>query len=324
MSVEKLEKQIKENDLQNIYLFCGEEAFEKEQALNKMKKSMGELIQGINYIVIDENNIEHLVSEINTYPFGYEKKLIVVKCPKAEGRVKKDWITEDLIESLMGQIETNILVFLEDATLKTSKLGKVVEKKGLCIEFEKKRPAELAKWVASICAAYQVKISNVDANYMIELCGDEKQTLVNEIRKVIEYTGAGNTITRESIDHLCIKTSDILIFDLTDSMGKKEIKKALYYLEELIAQKEALQKIMIMLERHFRMLFLTKVVLQEKKDVAVELGLKPYPAKKYMEQCKNFDLEDLEKKIEEFAKLDFDSKTGKIDLKIGLERIICM
>jgi len=51
------------------------------------------------------------------------------------------------------------------------------------------------------------------------------QDLINEIRKQIEYVGENGTITKESIDLLCIKKIESIIFDLTDSLGQKMEKK---------------------------------------------------------------------------------------------------
>ena len=113
-----------------------------------------------------------------------------------------------------------------------------------------------------------------------------------------------------------------MFFDLTDSYGKKDIKATLKNLEDLIENKEPLQKILIMLTKHFKSLLLSKVILEQGKSVAAELGINPYPAKKYSDQSKNFSKEELIKIFKELAQLDVDSKVGKIDLKIGLQKII--
>ena len=77
-----------------------------------------------------------------------------------------------------------------------------------------------------------------------------------------------------------------------------------------------------MLAKHFKSLILTKVALRQRKDVAKELNISYYPAKKYSEQSRNFTLEELVRIFKEFAKLDIDSKTGKMDLEIGIQKII--
>ena len=54
-----------------IYLFFGEEQYLIETKVKKIKKDFGDLIQGINYIQIDETNVEELISDLETPAFGF-------------------------------------------------------------------------------------------------------------------------------------------------------------------------------------------------------------------------------------------------------------
>ena len=78
LKVEELEKQLNQGTVQGIYLLYGEETFLLEQQLKKIKKNFGELVKGINYIAIDENNVQELIADIETPAFGYPNKLIIV------------------------------------------------------------------------------------------------------------------------------------------------------------------------------------------------------------------------------------------------------
>ena len=48
------------------------------------------------------------------------------------------------------------------------------------------------------------------------------------------YHGTNGTIKREDIDKLSIKKIESVIFDLTDNLGKKDIKGALQVLKNYI------------------------------------------------------------------------------------------
>ena len=73
-SIENLEKELKSGNLKNLYLLYGEERFLLETSLKKIKDLFGECIKGINYILIDDTNINELISNIETPAFGYERK----------------------------------------------------------------------------------------------------------------------------------------------------------------------------------------------------------------------------------------------------------
>ena len=152
------------------------------------------------------------------------------------------------------------------------------------------------------------------------------QELINEIRKLIEYAGPGGTITKEAIDMLSIKKLESVIFDLTDTLGKKDTKKALEVLQNLIYQKEPLQKILITLYNHFKKIYLTKIAIKENKNIVQSLNLKPnqtFLVKKYQMQAKYFKENELKIILQSLRDLDYKYKIGEIDLQVGLESILC-
>lgn len=152
------------------------------------------------------------------------------------------------------------------------------------------------------------------------------QDLINEVRKQIEYVGEGRRITKESIDMLCIKKIESVIFDLTDNLGKKNTSKALEVLNNLIYNKEPLQKILITLYNHFKKLYIIKLCEKNDKNITESLNLKPnqtFLVTKYKTQSNYFKEEELRDILEELINLDSNYKIGQIDLQIGLESILC-
>ena len=75
MTVTELENSLKEQKIMPMYILYGKELYLLENCLKKIKKIFGNLIDGLNYIKIDNSNIDSLISEMQTPPFGYEKKI---------------------------------------------------------------------------------------------------------------------------------------------------------------------------------------------------------------------------------------------------------
>ena len=229
MTSENLERELNEEKLGSLYLLYGEERYLLECVLKKIKKLFGAFQVGINYIELDDENvISSLMQEIQTPPFGYDKKMIVVKNSglfKKETKKKVSGLKElrdNLEEYLKDNIEEIrehlILVFIEDSVdkLKITKL--VEENKGIICEFEFQKPLQLEKRLIAIAKAYKVNVDSSTIRLLIEVSGTSMQELINEIRKQIEYVGEGGTITKENIALLATKTLDSNIFDLTDNL----------------------------------------------------------------------------------------------------------
>lgn len=252
MTIENLEKELKNGNLDSLYLLYGEELFLLETSLKKIKALFGECIKGINYISIDDTNISQLISDIETPAFGYEKKLIIARNTgilKKEGKRKnadlakiKEKINDYLKENESMIKESVILVFVEEEADTKQTLFKTIENLGTVCNFEYQKPIQIEKRMKAICNGYQVEIDNSNLRYFIECCGTNMQDLINEIRKLIEYAGAGGTIKKEDIDNLTIKKLESVIFDLTDSLGKKDTKTALEVLKNLILKKSHCKK----------------------------------------------------------------------------------
>jgi DNA polymerase-3 subunit delta len=336
LKVEELEKELNQNQINGIYLLYGEESFLIEQQIKKIKKLFGETIKGINYIAIDESNIQELISDIETPAFGYERKLIIARNTgifKRESKSRSSGASKEIKEKINEYLKENtniikestVLVFIEEMVEKNAVFN-TIEKIGIVCNFEEQKPFQIIKRLKNICNSYKVNIEENTLQYLIECCGTNMQDLINEIRKLIEYAGENGTISRQDIDKLCIKKIESIIFDLTDNLGQKKIKEAMEVLYNLIASKEPIQKILITLYNHFKKLYFVKLAIENNKDIATSLNLKSnqmFLVNKYKIQAKGFKTLELRKIIQELEDLDYKYKIGLIDLNVGLESILC-
>lgn len=331
MTYDLLEKELNsDKPLSSLYLLYGEEKYLLDNSVKKIKKKFGELLQGINYVLIDENLVQDLIYNIESPAFGYDKKLIIVKNSglfKKDGRKKVGSPIQEAVSKYINENDINdvTVVFIEDSVDKNS-VFEAISNKGIVVEFSELNEISLSRKLKQIASLYKVQISDSNLKYLIEVSGTNMQFLINEIRKLIEYTGPNGEITKASIDSLAIKQIDSIIFDLTDNLGNKRTSKALEVLDGLIYNKEPLQKILVVLYNHFKKLYLCSVAIRLNKDISSSLGLKPnqtFLINKYKAQLRFFSEAELRKLLDEFVNLDYNSKNGKIDIEIGLRSILC-
>lgn len=327
-----------------IYLFYGEETYLLETRVKKIKKEYQQLILGINFIQIDDTNVEELIADLETPAFGFDKKLIIAKntgifkkekkTTKSDSKKKKvDDTKLPLNEKIAKYIQENLeelkntvdLVFVEQEVDKNA-LYQTIEKVGEVKEFALLKLPDLIANIKKIAVAYKVNIDDVTAKYLVECCGTSMQDLINELRKLIEYKGENSNITKQDIDLLCTKQIQAVIFDLTDNLGKKETSKALEVYKGLISNKEPIQKILITLYNHFKKLYIIKIAEKYNEDVATAMNLKPnqlFLVSKYKTQARYFETQELREVLEALIDLDANYKIGLISLEIGLEAILC-
>jgi len=345
---EDLEKELNnKNELKSVYLLYGNERYLIDSLIKKIKKQFGELVQGINYVIIDDNNVNDLIFNIETPAFGYDKKIIIAKntglFKKKRKISKEEEINSELEEfeeeqnSLNKEIgeyfknnieiinEMAVIIFVEEKVEKNV-LYKAISENGVVCNIEELKPNQLITKLKNVCALYKVNVENSTLNYMIETCGTNLQYLMNEIRKLIEYAGENGTITVDAVEKLTIRQVESIIFELTDNLGNKNIGKAIEVLDNLIYQKEPVQKILIMLYNHFKKLYLCSIAMKLNKDIITALELKPnqtFLVSKYKKQVSYFKQDSLKRILEELIGIDYKSKVGLIDVEIALRSVLC-
>lgn len=341
MNYSALDKLINTDTINSkIFLFYGEEKYIRQQYVNKIKKCFDSLIKGINYIVLEDSSIDNLISEINSPAFGFEYKLIICnnskifKQKRAKNSEQNDTDSEDVINNsaeadIINYFEKNeiknvTIVFSEDEITKTKKIFKIIEKLGIVTEFKKQTPNDLVTYVLDLCPKYKVNISRNVATYFIDICNNSMDDINNELSKLVYFVGQNGTIEKEHIDLVTTKAIDSIVFDLTDKLGAKDSKSALIILDELLSQKEPLQKLYIMLYRHYKNLYFIKYILDNKLGSPENLlELNPYVAKKATEQAKNYSLADIQYLYKSFMMIDINNKQGTVDLYTNIVKTIC-
>ena len=331
--VDSLEKELNTGKLQSIYLLYGKEEYLIQTMLKKIKKAFGELVQGINFVVIDETNLQDFLFNIEVPAFGYEKKLIFIKHSglfKKDGRKKEPTPMQKEVSTYLEENSDTIkemahLVFVEEEVDKNA-VYQAILKNGVVCSMEELKPVQLIHKLKQVCSLYKVNCEETTLRYLLEVSGTNLQVLMNEIRKLIEYAGEGGIITKEAIDLLAIQQIESVIFDLTDDLGNKKIAKAMAVLDDLIYQKEPLQKILVTLYNHFKKLYFCKIAVEINKDVVSALNLKPnqtFLVSKYKKQTSYFPKEELRKILQELVTIDAQSKNGFIDIQVGLKSVLC-
>ena len=185
LTYEALEKSVA-TELKSMYLLFGEEQYLIETCVNKIKKQFGELVLGINYIIIDETNVDSLISNIEMPAFGYDKKLIIVKNSelfKKDGRKKAGSPIQekiaDYIKDNMSIIDESVVLVFIELDVDKNVIYEQIQKNGIICNVQELKPIQLVKKLKQICNMYKVNCDDSTLNYLVENSGTNLQNLIN-------------------------------------------------------------------------------------------------------------------------------------------------
>ncbi|MHB8063348.1 MAG: DNA polymerase III subunit delta [Ruminiclostridium sp.] len=336
MSLEILKKQIKEDKLQNVYLFYGAEDYLIKYYINTITKLIvNDENSELNYIAFDgKTDVDTIIANCETMPMFSDKKLVIIKnsglfkSKKSDspdsGLDKKS--TKDKFSEYLENIPSyTCLILVETELDKRLKLVNAIKKHGLIVELDFQKPADLVKWVIKVFRSYNKNIEQMPASYLVENSEYSMTELLNEIEKIVNFVGDKTQINITDIESVCNKSIKSRIFDLTDAVSEGNISKAFILLNDMAALKEPMQKVLFMIIRQIRMVYRIKLLRQKgmRDDlVSKQLGLTPFVASKVMSISRNLDINVLEKAMYYSLELDEAIKTGRITDRIAIELLI--
>ena len=338
-------KSIKAKDVGCLYLFFGQEEYLKRNYTEQIEKAiLSEDFKLMNKVVLEGKvSPSAIVDNCETAPVFSERKLVVIKNSglfksgkksedtkkgsegKISGEGNKAKNSEELSEMLANMPQHACLVFLEAEIDRRIKYVELIDQYGLIVEFNFKKPDELAEWVVKRVRELGHEADPSVASLIVEYGETGMDDLHNEIKKLCAYAGERIRITTEDVAKICTKSVKSKVFDLTDAISAGQCAKALSLLNDMEALKEPMPKVMFMIARQFRQLMQVKLLLKDgatQGEIASHFKVPPFIAGKLISQSKGYPLEKLEKAVSTGLELDLAIKTGRLEDKAAVELLI--
>ena len=342
-------------EIKKVYLLYGQESYLLDNAKELLKKRVVTAFPELNYNALDGEalTVEQLQNACDTFPFGSEKKLVVVRQPAFLVKANKKGEEEEednekeielktpkdsgeqkgFLELLKELPDTCCLLLLFYGTLgKAKKFKDAVNKDGSEFEFKRIDKDDLAKWVKNSFSRFNKKIGFKEMDYFIILSGYlDKNTeinlynLENEIDKISAFAGNEEEITIKHIDSVMPKSLENDIFKLINSSADKRISESLSVLSDLLMQGEEVFAILAMITKQIRTM--TAVVeLNNKgldaKGAASRLKVHEFYAKNCLNHGKKIGMRGLIKGLNNCIAAELNIKSGKIEKRLAIEMLI--
>ncbi|QOY36206.1 DNA polymerase III subunit delta [Anaerobacillus isosaccharinicus] len=333
MSFLQVQKNIKKGILSPLYLLYGTETFLIEETIHKLlNKVLTEDQYDFNLSTYElkETPISAAVEEALTIPFMGTHRVVIVRDPqfltgKDQSKVEHDlkafenYITNPVPETIF------IIVAPYEKLDERKKIVKLLKKEAEVLEATAFSETEMDKWLDGRVKKYDVEITKLGKEKLVQLLGNSLVMIAGEIEKLALYAGSGGVIDETVVQQLVSKTMEQDVFSLVDHVVHRRKKEALQVFYDLLKQKEEPIKILSLLARQFRILYQVKELSTRgysQQQIAGTLKLHPYVVKLANQQGNLFDEKKLLLFIDELAETDYKIKTGKIEKQLALELFI--
>lgn len=315
------------DSMNNNFLIYGEDKFLINSNIKKIIKKYQIENNSIITYNMEEDIIENLVNELDTFDMFQNNKLVISKNSIfLSSEVKKDnsYNTDLLINYLKNPNPNSILILTLDKNIdERKKVCKEIKKLCNVIDCNKLNDYQLADYVKDILNKKGYKINSSSISKIIGYVGNDLMNINNELNKLVLYKMDNKNITDNDIELVVSKNVHNNIFDLIDSVVSNDKNKIFEIYEDIMKfENEEPTKIIVMLANQFRLILQCKLLLEDRlseAEIAKQLGVHPYRVKLSIQKGRNIPNNILEKYLVDLSNLDISIKSGKTNKNIGLE-----
>ncbi len=324
MSYNEVIKNIERGKIEPLYFFYGEEGFLIDEAVKKIASMVVEPSNrdfNLDILRGSETSYAEIINKVQTLPFMGEKRVVIVK----DIDEMKGAEAEKFIEYCSNPSPSTCLIFTTNKIDGRSKLHTTLSKNGITIQFNRLNKRDTSNWITKKVNEAGYRIDTGAREYLFEVVGNNLQRLKNEMEKIFTYKGDNKNIKTDDIKILVEDTKVETIFAFTDSIGTKDINKAIKLLDKMFNQGEMPEKIISMIARQFRLILLTKVYREKgvaSLEIPAKAGFKPFLLNGYMSQAAKYTLREIKDNFYKVQMADIKIKSSNISKRIIIERLI--
>ncbi len=273
-----------------VYLFLGDDEEKKARQVEKLRAG-----RQADAFDASDATPEAVVSACNSNSLFGGGTFVLVQNLDAWNAAEK----AKIVAYLESPSEEADLVLAGTKLGAREKLLAAVKESGKFHNFEQPTGKALVKWATGYARKLGLDLPEDVAEDLIGRCSGDKMRLVNELEKLSLYVGEA-TATVGDVDLLCPPDVQSNIFAFVDSLAEGRRGKAVEMLERLTSNGEPPLRIVFMVRRQFQLISRASALFERgvpRGEVAKDLKVPPFVAKKLEDQGRKLGEEDLERAL---------------------------
>jgi DNA polymerase III subunit delta len=286
-----------------VYLLLGDDEERKTRGVEKLRA--GRAVEAYD---ASGTSPETIISACNSFSLFGEGPFVVLKNLDAWNAAQKAVVVDYLQDPSPGAD----LILLGKKLGSREKLLSAVKRSGEVHTFEQPKGKALVRWVVGYAKKLGLDLPEEVAEDLTQRCSGDKMRLIQETEKLALYVGE-DTATHEDVAALCPPDVQSNIFAFVDSLAAGERDRALKLLEDLINTGEPPLRLTFMVRRQFQLVARARALLERgasQKEIASQLKVPPFVARKLDEQGRKLNEEDLERALSLVLGLESGLKGG--------------
>lgn len=259
--------EIKKRKFKPVYYFFGEDSYNLSFTLHTLEEAFKPLLLSEfdeETIYSEDRSISDILGLATAFPFGSEKKLIIVR----EAEKIKD--KKPLKDYASSPAEFTVIAFFHNGAITnlSSEPFKTLDANEFLYEAKELKGKNLIDWLMSIAEEKGKKLSDENAQVLVDIVGENRNMLQDQLEKICVYLSKEKEITIESIQQVSSELKQFNIFDLQNAIGLKDKSKSLTVAYNLLDNGAEPTFIITMLTRYFT--GLAKVTELKTKNVPLQ------------------------------------------------------
>ena len=301
-----------------VYFFYGEEDFNIEQEISKLKKGLDKNFLEMSFKTYDNPKFPDLIAILRSQPMMFGKMLIVINCLDYFSKTFEDKEMKEIESAIENNNDNLDIVFV--AQLPRGEGKKLDSRKKffklLAKQKSKEFPtiptyktAELESWIIKTGKSKDLKFDKDALTAIISQIGNNLRQIDKELDKLKLFAYPDKTITADMVKEICISNEDLFAF--SDYLMVNEKDKALLEYRKLLDTKYPLE-ILSTLQTMLRRWIILKA--KGKTSSPIELsrltGMHEYVVKLNLQKLKNTNLKELVRLKENITDAEYRIKAG--------------
>ena len=287
-----------------VYFYYGEEDFNIELEIEKMKSKLNQDFIAMNFQNLDNPEYTELITALRTPPMMFGDMLIVINADKyflSQKNYFEDAELEDIEDALKNNPESLNIVFVvkiprdEGKKLDSRrKLYKIFSKYNAqeFQPFKTYKTADIASWIRNHAKKFKDLSLKDDAiDLLIEQIGNNLRQFDGELDKLKLMAYPDNVVTRKMVEDIAISNQDL--FNITELIMKNQKDKALLEFQKLTDKKHPLEILAAIQTMLRKWIILKTKTSTSSMELSKLTGMHEYVVKQTLTKLKNTKVSDL-------------------------------